>query len=79
MIGEVTDVLEGVVIKTTAVFLENGHHKSEAVVLAWHESLNGVFGFEDSVEDVINSDSVVKFSLKGQVSIFVTILGDLSV
>lgn len=79
MIGEITHVLEGIIIETTAVFLENSHHKSEAVVLAWHESLNRVFGLEHSVENVINSDSVLKLSLKSKVSIFVTILGNLGV
>lgn len=79
MIGEVTHVLEGIIIETTTVFLENSHHESKAVVLAWHESLNRVFGLEDGVENAINSDSVVKLSLKSKVGILVTILGNLGV
>eukprot|EP00351_Strombidinopsis_sp_SopsisLIS2011_P001645 CAMPEP_0116876766 /NCGR_PEP_ID=MMETSP0463-20121206/8636_1 /TAXON_ID=181622 /ORGANISM="Strombidinopsis sp, Strain SopsisLIS2011" /LENGTH=79 /DNA_ID=CAMNT_0004523555 /DNA_START=233 /DNA_END=472 /DNA_ORIENTATION=+ len=79
MIGKITHVFERVVIETTAVFLKSGHHKSKAVVLAWDKSLNRVFSLEDGVENVINSHSVVKFSLESNVSIFVSILGNLGV
>lgn len=79
MVGKITHVFERVVIETAAVFLESDHHESKTVVLAWDKSLNRVFSLEDGVENVINSHSVVKFSLESNVSIFVTILGNLGV
>lgn len=76
MVGEVSDVLERVIIEVFAVGLVSTHEESKAVKLGWLDSFFDVDVLKDGLENTVSAHSHLDVLVKFFVSFFGTFLSD---